>query len=96
MPKFTWDKWDYDCSDILSYIIRKDICPDPKDIPAFIIREDDQDVSMREIDTGWCCWQVRTDWICGDGSPQGGYIVREGSCRPGKRWFPVWIVRMDE
>jgi len=50
MPKFTWGKWDYDCSDILSYIIRKDICPAPKDIPAFIVREDDlPEYYMRDI-----------------------------------------------
>lgn len=36
MPKFTWDKWDFDL-DGEAYVIRKDVCPNREDIPDFII-----------------------------------------------------------
>jgi len=44
---------------------------------------------------GWCHFECRTDWEDGDGSPQGGYVVRQTIDKPnrGRGWFKVWIAR---
>ena len=39
MAKFTWDRWNFDC-DGEAFVIRKDLCPNREDVPAFIVRED--------------------------------------------------------
>lgn len=108
MAKFTWDRWNFDC-DGEAFVIRKDLCPNREDVPAFIVREDNlhhdcmQGIIDGGIQEGWCKWQVRTDWENGDGEPMGGYCVYQhgkehldiyGKKKPG--WFPVWIIRIGE
>lgn len=106
--KFTWAAWDFD-EDGDAYIIAKDECPNIADVPEYICKEDcltlddRKEAIMKDIKEGWCKYQVRTDWINGDGEPAGGYCVEDyepftkdiyGKRKPG--WFPVWIVRKGE
>lgn len=113
MPKFKWSKWDFDC-DGEAYIIRKDLCPNREDVPKWIVETDNLDptclgtnsveLNVDEVKSGWCKYQVRTDWDNGDGEPMGGYCVygegyHEHLDLYGKRkrgWFEVWIVRVGE
>lgn len=114
MSKFTWYKWDYDC-DGESYVIRKSICPNIDDVPKWIIENDNLDpeclnptltahLSVSDVKCGWCKYQVRTDWDNCDGTPTGGYYIKDdGGEAPinvhGKKqggWFEVWIVRIGE
>jgi hypothetical protein len=118
MSKFTWNKWDYDC-DGEAYIIRKDLCPNREDVPKWIIETDklhhdcinpdvNPHLSADDVKSGWCKFQVRTDWNdgdgYGDGSPRGWYCVYDERDKAhidlyGKKkrgWFEVWIVRVGE
>lgn len=101
---FTWDAWDYDCEGT-AYVIAKSEVPERENVAKYIIEEDGLDPTCGPemcIREGWCKWQVRTDWMYGDGVPRGGYVVEEGSKRPTKNgkplpgWFPVWLIRKDE
>ena len=111
--KFTWDKWDYDF-DGMAYIIAQDQCPNREDVPGWIVKADRLDpevlnstcgeyLSTDNIKSGWCAFQVRTDWEYEDGRPKGGYVIAkqeedtlraDGRRKPG--WFPVWILRGGE
>ena len=102
--KFTWDAWDYDL-DGSAYIIAKDECPNKEDVPDYICRVDGLSPECKPemvVDEGWCAWQVRTDWMYGDGEPHGWYVVEKQQKRPARNgkplpgWFPVWIVRKGE
>ncbi|MDR0905787.1 MAG: hypothetical protein LBN00_06400 [Oscillospiraceae bacterium] len=113
-PKFEWNAWDYD-GDGNAYIIRKDLCPNKAEVPKFIVDKDylspeclnpelGAHLSEADVISGWCKYQVRTDWLDGDGTPRGGYVVEDfgskkrldnsGKNLPG--WFEVWIVRVGE
>ena len=99
MPKFTWNKWDFD-SEGDAYVIRKSLCPKPEDIPDFIVKEDELPEHYKSciaeiaVEEGWCRFYVSRYWDDYD-EPKGGFGVEFGGNKKRKPgWFPVWIVRV--
>lgn len=100
MPKFTWERYDSDGK--TTYVIRKKLCPDPKDLPEFIVREDNlpehykQRISECEVMEGMGRWEFRRDWENGDGEIKPGFFIQAGKFKPKNGGFNVWIVSGED